>query len=606
MLWQLPAWAGAPKLSVQINRPEVEVGESFRLTLVAKGFDSELGDPKLPPGMQIEGRSAQTSMSMVFGKGAEKETRIIYSVLAQKVGKFVLGPYAVKSSGTIIRSNMVEVTVVAAGAQSQGEGRGGKGQGSSGVAKPGAFLVAEVTKPNPFVHEPVELTLKLHYRLPISNAQIQQMDLGAFDVYEGKELEQREYETSVEGIDYRVIEIRRRVAPRKSGSVTVPPVRIDVDVRLPQDKRTGDPFQDFFSDDGFFDSPFFSRTERKAIVSKPVVLTVRELPEPKPAGWSGVVGDVTVSGSLSKPSVAVGENATLTIKIEGRADLAGVALPTPAVGDELKIYPDKPVLERDVDVQGNLVERKVFSYGLVPVKPGTIALPFKEIVVFSPEKGLYETKPLGVSALQVTGTATDSGQPASAAPTGASMASPRPNQRQVAEQGSDILPPREDLAELARDRRVGVREVVRWLLIPSLLLSLLLGLRLWERWREQATSLDPERARRRAYSLWQRELVALAKGSYPGATEKFEALLRAIRVYVGHKSGILSAAATAEEMREMARSHGVTPEATEQLFEITTKAELCGIVSGAAEREDFKRMVDVARTVVARVEKEWV
>ena len=78
---------------------------------------------------------------------------------------------------------------------------------------------------------------------------------------------------------------------------------------------SADPFSpDFFSS-------FFGHGEETTLRTEPVAITVKPLPEPKPAGFKGAVGRYTLSSSIDKETVSAGQPVTLSVTIAGSGNI---------------------------------------------------------------------------------------------------------------------------------------------------------------------------------------------------------------------------------------------------------------------------------------------
>ena len=112
--------------------------------------------------------------------------------------------------------------------------------------------------------------------------------------------------------------------------------------------------------------PGLSLSARLALVNHPQTFTappieiqVKPLPAP-PADFTGLVGSFSMSSSLSKDSVGLGETTNLKIEISGKGNLREANLPDLKDLDYFKVYPSKPEVKLDRSIQG-LAGRKVFE-----------------------------------------------------------------------------------------------------------------------------------------------------------------------------------------------------------------------------------------------------
>lgn len=130
---------------------------------------------------------------------------------------------------------------------------------------------------------------------------------------------------------------------------------------------------------------FGLRTE--VLMSDPVVLDVDKLPS-APPGFSGLVGDFTLSSRLDATRVVTGQSVPWTLVLTGDGSLEGAELP-PFEAPGFSVYDSNPRVEARVEGEGYL-SSATFSRVLVPTEVGEVDLPDLDLVVFSPSKGAYE------------------------------------------------------------------------------------------------------------------------------------------------------------------------------------------------------------------------
>ncbi len=141
-------------------------------------------------------------------------------------------------------------------------------------------------------------------------------------------------------------------------------------------------------------SPFgmFSRPnlEQFAITTKPTTLTVRPLPAPAHAGFTGAVGQFTLDSAVVPASASVGEPITWTLTLKGTGnwpDLSG--LPARSVSKDFRIVqPQAKRTPKDNSLfDASLTEDIV----LIPTKPGPYTLGTVAFSYFDPKTGAYQT-----------------------------------------------------------------------------------------------------------------------------------------------------------------------------------------------------------------------
>ncbi|MEQ1507771.1 MAG: BatD family protein [Myxococcota bacterium] len=142
----------------------------------------------------------------------------------------------------------------------------------------------------------------------------------------------------------------------------------------------------------------FRRSVPEQIASKPMKLTVRELPPPPP-GFSGLVGEFEVRSTLDRQQAAVGQSVPWSIVVTGDGVVEGFQLPAFAP-------PGASVYDNTSDVSARIDGERfrstaAFNRVIVPTQAGELALPPLEIVTFSPSKRDYVTHRIELPTLTV-------------------------------------------------------------------------------------------------------------------------------------------------------------------------------------------------------------
>jgi hypothetical protein len=144
----------------------------------------------------------------------------------------------------------------------------------------------------------------------------------------------------------------------------------------------------------------FSRAslEQFALTAPPSTLTVKPLPSPAPAGFTGAVGQFTLDSKVVPAAATVGEPITWTLTLDGTGNWPDIAgLPSRPVSKDLTpITPQaKRINKNDSLFDASFTEDVV----LIPTKPGTYTLGPVVFTVFNPATGAYEnlsTKPVTI------------------------------------------------------------------------------------------------------------------------------------------------------------------------------------------------------------------
>lgn len=160
----------------------------------------------------------------------------------------------------------------------------------------------------------------------------------------------------------------------KAGNLTIAPLEMEAEI------VTGRSL-------GFFGQP---TTERIALKSNPLKLTVRELPKPAPASFTGAVGQFRLESKLSQNEVSAGQPVTWTLILKGTGNWPdNFKLPERHVPSNLRVI--QPDAKKE-NVPDKLFEASITEdVVLIPDQAGKIDLAPVQFTYFNPEKGAYET-----------------------------------------------------------------------------------------------------------------------------------------------------------------------------------------------------------------------
>jgi hypothetical protein len=272
-------------------------------------------------------------------------------------------------------------------------------------------MEVEATPENPYIQSQVFYTMRLYTKVDISQAKLNEPELA--DAVIERLGDDSSYNTQVNGVNYSVTERKYAIFPQKSGKLTIKPLVLTAEVLT-----SGRP-----SFNGFFNSQM---TKTKRIESKAITLDVK----PAPASFNGkhwlpaeqLVLKQEWSGDIQQ--MKVGEPLTRTLTLVAKGTTVGELpeLNTTNTNDQLKAYPDQPVLKEQKKADGLLAFREE-KIALIPSKAGSYTLPAIEIPWFNTKSQKIEIAKIPETTL--TTVAVAGTQPAASAPTVSSVTPPK-------------------------------------------------------------------------------------------------------------------------------------------------------------------------------------
>jgi hypothetical protein len=544
-----PAVAAALTCTAQTDRARVAPGEQILLTISLEGTFQDVAPPVLPSLDGVIVREGGTSRSFTLMNGQRKGSlSFSYTLEVRRNRSFTIPALTLRSDGQDYTTRPIPIEVVpgAGGGAAPSPGQppvtaaptrpGSRSDGSVGGPGDPLFVTLTADRSRAWIGEQVVVAFRFHRRVPLWDAP-QYRPPRSEGFWREDLTPERNFAVTAAGVRYEVTEIRYALFPTRAGRLIIEPA----EVSLPDN-----PFSRFDRFFGRSTAPELPRLLRTGALA----LEVRALPEPRPAGFSGMVATrATLAARLSQARVPRGEPLTLTVELQADGflkGLTGVPLP-PLPGIEIHDAGDRFEVDRGGDrLVSHYREEKV----LVPQDEGTMHLPPVQFSYFDPARGRYATAQAAPGDLSV-------GPGGAARPVAlADGADARMAREPAAEQP---VPTRPRLRGRALPARPG------WwaaLLAPPLALGVL-DLR---RRRERRLARDPA-ARRRALALAEaRHRLRRAVGGDGGAGAPAD-IAHAIVGYVGDCTDRPATAVGAGELREHAAALGLA-EVGEQLAHV--------------------------------------
>ena len=204
---------------------------------------------------------------------------------------------------------------------------------------------------------------------------------------------------------YTTVTLRRVLIPREPGEFKLGRGAVYSKVITGyQQKRSGQPFGDFFNRDLF--NGMFGRRQAvyKQLVTESNDLKLKVMPLPeenRPAAFSGLVGRYSIAAEASPTEVNVGDPITLNIMVTGSEFMDNVILPQldkqPGIGAAFKI----PEEIGPGEIDGRV---KVFTQTIRAKHANVKEIPSIQLNFFNPETRQYESASTKAIPLQVNTT----------------------------------------------------------------------------------------------------------------------------------------------------------------------------------------------------------
>jgi len=399
----------AANIQADLDRKQVSLNESFTLVFTTDG--SEDGDPDFRPleqDFEILAQNESSKMSFINGAITSIKQWTL-TLMAKQAGFFTLPEISFGSD----RSPSIRIDI-------QKTANAKPGQPSEPI-----FIEVSASPESVYVQAQVIYTVKLHISVNLLSAQLSEPSLSDADAVIEKLGKDHEFETTVRGKRYKVIERRYAIFPQRSGQFTIAPVAFAGQL-AGQSSRF---------------SPFPGGGSVKRLRSREIKLEVKPVPQDKirgrwlPAKKLRLVEVWPKNASNNSELPVAGEPITwkITLMAEG---LTAAQLPEiePKVPKGIKSYPDQPVLnneKRDNSVIGIRQEK----IDLIPGKAGIYRLPAIEVPWWNTVTEKMEIARLPARQIEVVAAETEE-MPTSITPLPASPLQKESNTEIETERGS--------------------------------------------------------------------------------------------------------------------------------------------------------------------------
>lgn len=411
----VPTARAETQAQASINTQEAGVGEPISLTVQVQTDEK----PENLPWPDIKGlepftvqKSSNTSHSssttIVNGQVSSQTFYVVtftYNLVAQKPGTFTIGPIRYTSKGFDRNFGQTTVTI--------------EKQQSSLAIQP------LVSKQKAYVGEQVVYTLRIIPQPGVQSINLTQ-DLqkliGSRFYFQRLENKVEPKTIKVNGQPTKVFDIGIALFPLLSGATKLEGIPVQYQQVARGQRRRGGSVFDVFEDE-FFGG---ARLVTLEAVSSAVDVEALPLPSPAPTGFSGSVGDYTLTANLDRNDLPSGEAVTLTLTVRGNGQPKSIG--TPQLPDLSAFEVFNPEEESGTQVRdGQLWSWKTFKYVIVPKRKGDYRIDPVTYPYFQPSHHAFlqaKSEPLTVHVTQGKENEVVSGRVMS--------------QQEIAEIGSDI------------------------------------------------------------------------------------------------------------------------------------------------------------------------
>jgi hypothetical protein len=366
------------QFEAKVNKQSLALNEKLRIDFTVNGD----GDDFVPPSFEgfrvFAGPYQSVKIDYVNGRGTFNKSYSFF-LIPTKRGKITIKPASIDVNGKIYKTAPVTVTIT-----EPVEHPRDPNDASQPVKERMAealTLVAEVSKSNPYINEPITVVYKLYFDYGVIIREYRELEKPKYNDFWSQNIEIKRpeaVETTFNGKRCVMAVLKKTVLyPQKSGKLEIEPLTLDLDMEMPSQRR-------------FFGQPVMVRDNRRVSAGARTI-TVRSLPEKgKPEDFSGAVGRFNFTVTPSKTNVKSGESVDLVVSVAGTGNLKLFNLPKPVVPAALEMY--DPVHKENVSTPLSGMTGKITdSYTIIPQYKGKYPIQPMSFSYFDLASGKYKT-----------------------------------------------------------------------------------------------------------------------------------------------------------------------------------------------------------------------
>ena len=368
-------WAQV-QFEAKVSKNTLGLNERLRIDFTMNADGDNFSPPSFEGFRIVAGPSQQVSQSWVNGRSSFNKSYSYFLLPIQK-GTLTIKQAAVEINGQIYKTNPIKINVTAAVQQPRDPNEEPQISADDAI-----HLVAEISKGNPYVNEPITVVYKLYFSYNIGITNWRELNKPKYNDFWSQNIDIKQLvaeEGKYNGEKYRCVVLRKTVLyPQKSGKLEIEPLSLDIDVQVPTNRRN-----------------FFGQVQvvndNKRVSAGSKTITVKPLPEAgKPIDFSGAVGRFNFSVTPSKTNLKNGESLDLKVVASGTGNLKLFTLPKPVVPNSLEMY--DPVHNEKVNTPLSGMNGSISdSYTIIPQFKGKYPIKPMSFSYFDLSTGKYKT-----------------------------------------------------------------------------------------------------------------------------------------------------------------------------------------------------------------------
>ncbi|WP_162126881.1 BatD family protein [Flavobacterium phycosphaerae] len=392
-------WAQV-QFDAKVSKNSLGINERLRIEFTMNAD----GDNFQPPNFEacgfrvVGGPSQSVSQSWINGRSSFNKS-YIYILLPTQKGALTIKQASIDINGQIYKTSPIRVNVTNAVELPRDPN-----EMPAIKADDNLYLIADISKTNPYLNEPITVVYKLYFSYNIGITNWKELNKPKYNDFWSQNIDIKELKAEdgmFKGERYRYVVLRKTVLyPTKSGKLEIEPLSLDIDCQVPTNRRN-------------FWGQALMTEDSKRVSAGSKIINVKPLPEHgKPTDFSGAVGRFDFKVKPSKTTLKSGESLDLNISVIGSGNLKLFTLPKPVLPSALEMY--DPVHDENVSTPlTGMTGRISDKYTIIPQYKGNYQIKPLRFTYFDLSSNSYKT----ISSEPITINVLDGPSAAGAAPT---------------------------------------------------------------------------------------------------------------------------------------------------------------------------------------------
>lgn len=553
--------------TMAVSKDKLGINERLRVDFTMNKDGDNFTPPNFEGFQVVMGPGQSIRNSWVNGVRTFSKT-FSYTIAPTERGKFTIGQATIVIDGKTYKSLTKSIEVTAAVDDPNAP------PSADSIADDNLYLVAEVSKANPYLNEAVTVVYKL-YVGNINVTNFRPLDNPTYNNFWSQDMPVKQYtaqDGTYEGKPFRYVILKRVVLyPQKTGELELEPLSLDVSVEVPSSRRD------------FFGRPLYTSTNKTVSAGRRTI-NVKELPiTGKPENFSGAVGEFNFSVTTNKTALNAAESLQAIVKVSGSGNLKLFQLPAPNLPSSLEVY--EPEFEENVSTSLSGMQGSVSNnYTVIPSFKGKYPIPSISFTYFNPKTEKYNTINSNEILINVVEGPSSGSTVANTANTNKQSVVSTGDQFQFIKLNTSLVP-------LSNTYFFGSKSYWLWLLLPLLLIPMAI---LFGKKREAIASDVVGNKIKKANRL-ARKYLSAAKKTLGNKESFYVALEKALHNYLKAKLKIETSEFSKDKIIELLSQKTVDATTSEGFIALLKNCEMARYspFSDVQMQEDYDRASDV-------------